>query len=378
MNLNHVKRILAAVVMLAVLWTIPAQAEFTAIVTAGRTTVYTDPERSRAIGNLPGATLVSVESDAGDTVKISFRGYTGYAARADLTALDDIAVRVTVNTASRVYQRPDLSSRWLAVPKGMEVNLIAVSGPWAMVENAGIIAYTNRDHLTEIADEPEEEPVDEIIYETYAAEVVSETMEVRSGEGKYLGMLPKGTQVKVLARNSWLADIELNGNRGFAQLKDLKRVEEDKINFEHSGSSVEQIIYLFLTKEMELNTAVACGILANVQKECSFVVTNESHDGGYGICQWTGVRNTRLKNWCEENDYDYATLEGQLWYLKYELEKWHPKTLKYLKTISNSPEGAYEAGYYFCYHFEVPASRAKRSVERGNLAKDTYWLRYKG
>ena len=145
---------------------------------------------------------------------------------------------------------------------------------------------------------------------------------------------------------------------------------------EASGESVEEIIYLFLTKEMGFNTAVACGILANVDRECSFRVTAASSDGGYGICQWTGVRNTRLKNWCEKNDYDYTTLQAQLWFLKYELETHHPKTLRYLQGVENSPAGAYDAGYYFCYHFEAPASKAKRSVERGNLAKDKYWVKY--
>jgi len=115
-----------------------------------------------------------------------------------------------------------------------------------------------------------------------------------------------------------------------------------------------------------------------VEKECSFRVTAASYDGGYGIVQWTASRNTRLKNWCKSKGYDYKTLEGQLWYLKYELENHYTKIYKYMQSVANTPAGAYEAGYYFCYNFEIPANRAANSVARGNLAKDKYWQRYGG
>ena len=119
-------------------------------------------------------------------------------------------------------------------------------------------------------------------------------------------------------------------------------------------------------------------MLANIEKECSFRVTAASYDGGYGLVQWTGSRNTALKNWCKANGYDYKTLEGQLWYLKYELENSQSKTGNYLKKVSNTAAGAYDAGYYFCYYFEIPVNRAANSVARGNLAKDKYWIRYSG
>ena len=54
----------------------------------------------------------------------------------------------------------------------------------------------------------------------------------------------------------------------------------------------------------------------------------------------------------------------------------YKKIRNYLQGVENSPAGAYDAGYYFCYNFEIPADRANRSVTRGNLAKDTYWQKY--
>lgn len=386
---------LAALLALA----IPAQAaSFPAIVTSGSMKVYADANLSWQIGALPATTVVTVESFSDGRALISMGGNRGYASISDMASIESLASRVVFNTASRVYQSPSLNSRWLSVPAGMELNLLATCGQWAMVENAGIVAYTNKAHLSskesavQPSPTPETQPSDPIITETFAAEVVSASMRVyqsASTSSQCLGALPKGVRVTVHAYTAGWAYIELNGNYGFAQIGDMNRVSGESAGDESDGNasadedymhndslSVEQIIYLFLTREMKLNTAVACGILANVERECSFKVTNASHDGGYGICQWTGVRNTRLKNWCKSNGYDYATLEGQLWYLKYELENYHPKTLKYLKTVENTPAGAYDAAYYFCYNFEVPANRASRSVERGNIAKDKYWQKY--
>ncbi len=50
--------------------------------------------------------------------------------------------------------------------------------------------------------------------------------------------------------------------------------------------------------------------------------------------------------------------------------------LRYLKGVDNSADGAYDAGYYFCYHFEAPANRGSVAVKRGNTARDTYWKKY--
>lgn len=133
--------------------------------------------------------------------------------------------------------------------------------------------------------------------------------------------------------------------------------------------SNEELIYLFLTQEMNLNCAAACGILANIKAESSFRPTAYNSSGGsYGICQWTGSRKTRLQNYCKDAGLDYTTLTGQLYYLEYELENHYTKTLTYIRGVENSAQGAYDAGYYWCYNFEVPANRESRSRSRGETA----------
>ena len=71
---------------------------------------------------------------------------------------------------------------------------------------------------------------------------------------------------------------------------------------------------------MEFNSAAACGILANMNAESTGLVPDQEEiggGGGYGICQWTDTRRDDLVEWCENNGYDYTTLEGQLWFFRY-------------------------------------------------------------
>ena len=119
---------------MVLLLTATAGAEtFQAVVTAGAMAVYADAARTWPIGWLPMTTVVTVQSYADGVAQISAGGNVGYAAASDMAALDSIATRVVVNTHSRVYQQPSLSSRWGALPKGMELTLLATNGPWAMV-----------------------------------------------------------------------------------------------------------------------------------------------------------------------------------------------------------------------------------------------------
>lgn len=390
----------------------PAHADFSAIVTSKTMKVYADEALTWNIGSLPITSVVTVKSYRGDSAKIAVNGREGYAAVCDMQALSKIAQPAQFNCNSFVFQMPTTSSKYLKVKMGTKVNLLAVNGQWAMVENSGIVAYTNKDHLTVQAPTTGIESADGVVTEKFSAKVVASSMRVykyASTASTCLGSVKKDTTVTVHAYNyeGW-AYIELNGRKGFARIGDMKRLDPpaakpaakpeskpaakpeptpvpeapkapDPYEYIRDESiSVEKRIYKFLTEELKLNTASACGILANVEKECSFRITAASYDGGYGIVQWTGSRNTRLKNWCKSAGFDYKTLEGQLWYLKNELENHYPKIYTAMLGVENTPAGAYDAGYYFCYNFEIPVNRGANSVARGNLAKDKYWQRYGG
>lgn len=145
------------------------------------------------------------------------------------------------------------------------------------------------------------------------------------------------------------------------------------------GADNEHTVFNFLKQVMGLNTAGAVGVIANISRESSFNPKSVG-DGGtsYGICQWHASRYTALKDWCKQNGKDYTTLDGQLWYLKHELEKSYTGVLNYIKGVANTAAGAYDAGYYWCKKFEIPADTENSSVTRGNLAKNTYYPKYAG
>lgn len=147
-----------------------------------------------------------------------------------------------------------------------------------------------------------------------------------------------------------------------------------------SAAGVKQEIFNFITTEMGLNSAAACGILANIEKESDFN-PNLYGDGGtsYGICQWHNTRFTALKNYCQKQGYSWTSLKGQLNYLKYELYNCKSDTGNVIShlNVPNTANGAYTAGYNWCYYFERPANKEAKSQSRGNLAKNTYWPVFK-
>lgn len=143
------------------------------------------------------------------------------------------------------------------------------------------------------------------------------------------------------------------------------------------ASANETAVFNFLKTKMGLNSAAACGVLANIQHESSF----DPHALGdygtsYGICQWHNERWDRLKDYCKSKKLDSTTLNGQLYYLYYELSNFYPSVLSKLKSVPNTAQGAYDAAYYWCYNFEVPADTANTSATRGNSAKTNFWPIY--
>ncbi len=166
------------------------------------------------------------------------------------------------------------------------------------------------------------------------------------------------------------------------------------IPFSAYAVSNEQYIYNFLTTKIGFNTAAACGVLANIEKESDFNPDLKEYgytwdEGcGYGICQWTNYprasgkgNRTDLVNWCNSNGYDYKSLEGQLQFLKYHLNtSYHyNRVTKKLLQLPNTADGTYQAGYIWCYYYEIPAGyNTGVSEARGNYAVNNYWYKYSG
>ena len=85
----------------------------------------------------------------------------------------------------------------------------------------------------------------------------------------------------------------------------------------------EAEIYRFLKEDMQLNTAVACGILANIERESTFNPTAQITDingkTSFGLVQWNGGRFENLKSFSAQHGLDYRTLHAQLRFMQHEL-----------------------------------------------------------
>lgn len=140
---------------------------------------------------------------------------------------------------------------------------------------------------------------------------------------------------------------------------------------------VERQVYDYLTQEMGLPSASACGILANIEHESAFDLQALGDNGtSFGLCQWHAGRYTNLKTYCRSRGLDYRTAEGQLAYLKFELETNYASLYALLLGMEDSPNGAYRAAQLWCTEFERPANMEQRAKERATLAKGKYWNRY--
>ena len=120
-----------------------------------------------------------------------------------------------------------------------------------------------------------------------------------------------------------------------------------------SGGSAKDTIYNFLVSAMGFNRAQACGVLSNMHRESRFSPTADNGLGYYGLCQWGNERKDSLISWCEENDYDYTTLDGQLHFLQYEMPLYYPNTTAQLRACPNTEEGARKASWIFAIGYEV-------------------------
>ena len=144
-------------------------------------------------------------------------------------------------------------------------------------------------------------------------------------------------------------------------------------------SSNEQQVWLFCRNEMGYTKSGSCGILANVYRESDFRtgIEEEEYKEGIGICQWSFERHTRFISWCRKNNFDSSRLRSQLEFMKYELENDFSFTGDLLKTIQENETGAYDAGYWVCFEYEMPDEFEFVSDDRAVCSRDSFWPIYK-
>lgn len=181
--------------------------------------------------------------------------------------------------------------------------------------------------------------------------------------------------------------------------------EEETTDEAPAGTDNETVIYNFLTKNMGLNCAAACGVIANLNAESALnpknlqnsyekslgytdssytaAVDSGAYDNfvkdaaGYGLAQWTyWSRKQKLLEYAKSKGASIGDLVMQLEFFAQEI-KGYSSVWKCLQTVDNTAEGAYKAAYTMCYSYEAPAAKETSSVTRGNKAK-TYFAKYTG
>ena len=414
-EVSIMKKFVIRIIMFALvtaLWlgTVPAalaSSSFQAVVTSSSMKVYSQSEPHDQIGTLKKGTVVTVKDHNGKAALISYNGYTGIARVSDMEPCqlcDDAESAEKAETASsseladakpmvtvkktKVYKKASSHSDYVRVKSGVEVNLLSVSGSWAKVERGGVVGYMDPDALRSAASaqkesEPSVQRVDKTVMTRESCRVYAKP----SSSADHVSV-SKGVVMQLVATQGDWGMVKKDGRTGYIDLShlttDVKTAEvaadatpAASTSSVFSGSN-EEIIFKFLTREMGYNAAAACGVLSNIHYESGYKPTCGG-DGGtsYGICQWHLNRKTRMIDWCNSHGYDYSSLKGQLYYLQHELKTYYPAMHEKLKSVSNTAQGAYDAGYAFCYDFEAPSNRASRANTRGTYARDTLWGRYK-
>ena len=172
-----------------------------------------------------------------------------------------------------------------------------------------------------------------------------------------------------------------------------------------TSSPYEYRIFEYLMNNLGFSRAAAVGIMANIRAESAFMPNNLQDSGnralnmtddqytkavdngsyrnfindkyGYGLIQWTYyTRKQGLQNYAASLKTSISDYAMQLNFMNKELNAGYVALRSILKSAPDTAQGAYDCAYAWCLYFEQPSNTQARSVERGNLAKNTYWPAY--
>lgn len=132
--------------------------------------------------------------------------------------------------------------------------------------------------------------------------------------------------------------------------------------------SNKQTVYDTLRGE-GLSLALACGIMANIQRESSYNPKAKGDSGtSYGLCQWHKGRWQLLKDFCEKNKLDDDTIPAQIKFMLWEFKTNFPGVWEAMAAVPDNAQGAYDAAYSMCTRYEIPANKTVKGEQRGALA----------
>jgi len=157
------------------------------------------------------------------------------------------------------------------------------------------------------------------------------------------------------------------------------------------GNTVEEQAYNFMKKEMGItNNAALAGVLASMEQNAAYdpkAHVTDAYGDRYGLCLWYGNRLKGLLKFCRNNNYDWQSSEGQLRYMKYELDTYfrnvngvlHNNVISQNQDYNfpDSADGAESFETFFAIQYVRKADNAAACSE-GNRAKVYTYDRVKG
>ena len=237
------KRILAFAMVLCLLPVCAPAAlaeNYAAAVYSDSLPVYADPYCTQKVADLGKYTAFTVTGVNGEVARISYGGYTLYTAAAGIRSVEEFAKPAQANQNTYVFESANIASRRIAIGAGARFNLLATNGSWAMIENAGIVGYTNKNHVSLVQAEDPFQPATpapetgntaitgsgNVVIETIEASVAATQLPVyqsASAASRRLGTLYYGEKITVYAYNADWAYIRKGNAYGFCALNGLVR-----------------------------------------------------------------------------------------------------------------------------------------------------------
>ena len=133
------------------------------------------------------------------------------------------------------------------------------------------------------------------------------------------------------------------------------------------------IAYRFLTEEMQLNSAAASGVIANMVAESGIRTTAMGDNGtSYGLCQWHNERWDKLSQYASFYGKPMEDIETQLHFFMDEMVSDYPELYQRLLEVDDSELGAYRAGYIMSKCYERPLSAEAAAESRGAAGASLY------
>lgn len=231
---RYIKFLSALIVAVLFLGAFPAISyaeDYSAVVTSKGMKVYADASLKGKSVTLPKATVVVVNEVAGKVAQITYKKTKVYCDYSSLTPVEDIAYKAYINASGvRVYEKTSTSSKSVSVEKGLEVNLLAVSGSWALIEKNGYGVFIYKGYLSLVEEAPAPSatpaptatpaPSATTAYKELPAVVVSDLLTVyksKNTTSAVLGNLPEGTEVTALVWDDNWAYIMRDGKYGYCK-----------------------------------------------------------------------------------------------------------------------------------------------------------------